>query len=414
MVILVVLIMSAVVFWPTSQKHHLLAYLPDDVAFYYHWTNKKTFKQDFFGQSKPQEMILDLENILDDNFLNLQEIIWFRTDKEVGGDYLLRFSRLPKSFLEKFDSKEWKYKAVIVEKNVLLLDSDPFVENIEVDLEKSKYFEDGLSVYWQKNQAPEFLQNLSSLVESVFVGEEVLLNLQELKKGKNKLSLLENRNSETKDIANFLAPENFDLAFGFNNSMPLELTSDISSKLLKIFFDSLPYYNLSKEVIENRILTDTMLWQKDDAWILASDKEWQEDILDFIDYFVVEEVPGVLKDGTAYVELIASPNQTITEHNINGQIVAQIEDLFIWDIGDQHYLSNQKSLIEDLSSNNRYIADIFNNCVDKELKLGDFLYIKDKTISEQITASYIADYDVEDLQMVSYATGTISGLNICF
>jgi len=410
MVILVVLIISAVIFWPSSPKHQLLAYLSDDVSFYYHWTNKKTLTKDFFGQEASQEVMTDLELALGNNFLNLQELVWFRTGKKQSNNYLLRFSRLPRSFVNDFNAPEQKYKPLILDKNVLLLSSEYIISNLEPREEKNIYFEEGISVYWQKTKAPEFLTALVDLVEPVFVGEEILLNWQEPARGKNRISLLENTTSELKDVKNFLTLKDFDLVFGFRGG----IVDNFDIKLLKTFFDTLPYYNLNDEVIKKRILTDTILWQKDDGWILASDRDWQEDILDFIDYFIVEEVPRVLQDGTAYVELVASPNQNIKEHNINGQEVSQIGELFIWNIGDQHYLSNQKKLIENLSSNNQYLGSILDNCLNKQAEIGDFVYIKDRAVLEQITANYLDDYGIEELQMISYTTSTITGLNICF
>jgi hypothetical protein len=404
LIILVILIMSAVVFWPSGPKHHLLAYLPDDASFYYHWTNKDTFSESFFGQDLPQDKIAELEEILDNNFLNLQEVLWFKIGGDQTDNYLLSFSRLPKSFFTDLENREVDFRVYSPQKNVLLINRGEAIDNLEANLEKDIHFENGVSIYWQKTQAPEFLEDWAAILESAFVGGEILLNWQESARGKNKLSLIENNTLEAKDIKNFLTPKDFDLVFGFGDRLP----GILSEGVLKTFFDSLPYYNLNIEVIKDRILTNAIVWQKDDAWILASDRLWTDDILDFVDSFVVTEVPGVLEDGTAYTELMAVTDQNSIDLNINGQKVSQIGDLFIWDIADQHYLSNDRGLIEEISSHNRYLASILGECLDNDARLTDFAYLKDKSMPK------LDMYDIDDVQLVSYATGTISGLNICF
>jgi hypothetical protein len=413
-VFLVVLIMSSIVFWPTSSKYNLLTYLPDDTSFYYHFTNKDTFSDNFLNQEMPSEKILELEGVLGGNFLNLQEIIWFQVDGNQDDNYLLRFSRLPKDILEDF-ATETSFRFASPQKNMLLISSGQELGLLEVDLDKNIYFEKGISVYWQKNKSPEFLEEISTAVEPVFAGDDVLLNWQKLTKGKNKISLLENKTSELKDLKDFLMPEDFDLVFGFRNGINNLVPQNFSINMLKSLFDSLPYYNLNNEVIKNRILQDTIVWQKDDAWILASNTLWQEDILNFIDSFEVKEVPGVLSDGTAYIELVANSDQSTIEHQINGQKVLQIDELFIWDIGEQHYLSNSKKAIEDLTTHNNYLSGLLEDCsADLDSKIGDFMYFETKDIVEGKIKDYLVNNKINSLKMSSYATGSISGLNICF
>ncbi|MFA6466697.1 MAG: hypothetical protein WCV71_02455 [Patescibacteria group bacterium] len=414
-VVLVVLIMSVIVFWPTKQKQHLLTYLPANVSFYYHFTSKKELSQAFFAQEIVDTKTIELEKLLAGDFLNLQEVLWFQTIGDTTQDsYLLKFSRLPKSFLDNFAKKNSEFKASSPEKNILVITKGELAFDLAANQETQQYFSQGISIYWQKNQAPEFLNSLATIVEPIFIGEDVLLNLQKLPAGKNRLSLLEKRNSDLRDIKYFLTPEKFDSVLAFNSILSDEMAENISNNLLRTLFDSLPYYNLSTEVIKNRILSDSMIWQKSDGWILASDKTWQDSILDFMKTFKVKEVAKVLSDGTAYTELVASDEQAVIEHQINGQKVLQMDQLFIFDIGDQHYLSNKKDLIEELTLARHYLKDFLSDCLDQEATVGDFVSLNSSDIPTGVIKDYLLTNNISSLKALSYTTGTVSGLNICF
>ncbi|MFA6307271.1 MAG: hypothetical protein WC664_00325 [Patescibacteria group bacterium] len=415
-VVLVILIMSLLVFWPNDEKQKLISYLPDDVSFYYHFTSKKVFADQVFNKNIAQERIVELENILEGNFLNLQEIIWFQTDANPANDnYLLKFSRLPKSFLMGMTNKNLDFRAYSPEKNILLINRGKVIDYLEARPEQIEYFDTGVSIYWHKGQAPSFLSDLIDIVEPAFVGNRVLVNWQTLAKGKNKLSLLEERTSEIKNIKEFLMPKEFDFVFAFNSQLADNLSEEIIDSLLKSLFDSLPYYNLDKQVIKDRVLQDAIVWQKDDGWILASDKSWQDNILDFINTLSLEEVSRVLSDGTAYTELVAAEQQNVIEHQINGQKILQIDDLFIWDIGDKHYLSNKQALIAELTSYNYYLGDFLQDCLGNiDAKIGDLVYLRNSKLVDGQIKDYLSSENIEELKMLSYATGTISGLNICF
>lgn len=416
MVILVFLIMSAVVFWPTHKKNYLLAYLPDDASFYYHFTTKKDLTQAFFAKEIVQERTVELEKLLAGNFLNLQEVLWFQTAGDItNNSYLLKFSRLPKSFLDDLAKENSQLKAYSPEKNILLITEKDLVAPLLANEQKKIYFPQGASIYWQKNKAPEFLNSLASILEPVFQGEDLLLNWQKLSDGKTRLSLLENNQSDIKNIKYFLTPENFDSVLAFNKTLPDDLAENISTNLLKVFFDSLPYYNLSSQVLKSRILTDSIIWQDGETWLLASDKPWQDDILDFMKTLTVKEVPKVLSDGTAYTELVAADEQTIIEHQINGQMVQQIDQLFIWETQGKHYLSNKKELIAELTISKRYLKDLWFDCLDDaELSVGDFMSFTSQDIPAGVIKDYLLANNISSLKAISYATGTMSGLNVCF
>lgn len=416
MVILLILIMSVVVFWPTHKKNYLLAYLPDNTSFYYHFTTKKDLAQAFFAKEIVQERTVELEKLLAGNFLNLQEVLWFQTSSDTtNNSYLLKFSRLPKSFLEDFAKENFQLKAYSPEKNILLITEKDLVAPLLANEQKQIYFSQGASIYWQKNKAPEFLNSLANILEPVFQGEELLLNWRKLPDGKTRLSLLEKNQSDIKNIKYFLTPENFDSVLAFNSSLGDDLAENISNSLLKAFFDSLPYYNLSSQVIKNRLLTDSIIWQDGEAWLLASDKPWQDNILDFMKTFKVKEVPKVLSDGTAYTELVASDEQTIIEHQINGQKVQQIDQLFIWETQGKYYLSNKKELIVELTTSRRYLKDLWFDCLDDtELEVGDFISFTSQDIPAGSIKDYLLANNITSLKAISYATDTMSGLNVCF
>jgi len=414
-VILVVLIMSAIVFWPGASQHKLLTYLPEGASFYWHWTSKNYFSQDFLAQTEVDSRMDELKNILGSNFLNLQEVLWFQVDNNSANDnYLLRFSRLPRSYVRDLEDRRLDFRVYSPAKNILLINKGKSIDNLIANPDKTDYFDAGMSIYWQKNQAPDFLQELAGTLEPLFSTNDVLINWQKVSLQRNKLVLLEERAVGVKDFKNFFTPADFELAFGFGSQMSDDLAGKISNDLLKPFFDSLPYYHLSKTAIKERILKDTIVWQKGDGWLLASHQPFRENILDFIHNLKVEEVARVLSDGTAYTELVAAKDQTIIEQQINGQKILQIDQIFLWDIGEQHYLTNRREMIENLSSDNHYLVNILQDCVSMDAQIGDFIYLATANLPTGQIKDYLLDNQVSKLEMFSFATGTISGLNICF
>lgn len=414
-VLLVILIMSAIVFWPNGPKHRLLAYLPESASFYIHWMSEDYFYKGFLAENELTQEIADLKNILQGDFLNLQEILWFQTDNNLANNnYLLRFSRLPRSSIEKLQQRYPEINIFSPQKNILLINDGTKIENLEVSDKGINYFDDGISFYWTKGKSPQFLGDIAALVEPAFSSESILVNWQK-SQSKNQFSLLENKAVKNYDIKYFLTPRHFDIALGFNSVLSPDWSNKLSNGLLQNIIDSLPYYNLNQDAIERRILTDSMIWQKDDAWILASYKDFNVDILDFIRNFKVGEQNKVLSDGTAYVELVAADDQTIVEHQIGDQKVIQIDQVFSLNIGQQHYLGNKLELLAELIVEKYSLLDFFQFCgAWPDSNIGDFVYLKTDNLSAGQLKEYLLSNNINYFQAFSYSTGTISGLNICF
>ena len=91
-----------------------------------------------------------------------------------------------------------------------------------------------------------------------------------------------------------------------------------------------------------------------------------------------------------------------------------IDQIFLWDIGEQHYLTNRREMIENLSSDNHYLVNILQDCVSMDAQIGDFIYLATANLPTGQIKDYLLDNQVSKLEMFSFATGTISGLNICF
>lgn len=414
-VLLVILIMSAIVFWPSGSSHRLLTFLPDNVSFYVHWTNKDYFNQSFLSNETLNREIEELKNVLSGDFLNLQEVLWFEIDNNsANNNYLLRFSRLPRSSVEKLQTRYPDFNIYSPQKNILLINKGNKIDDLQAAEPNGFNFAKGVSFYWVKNQAPQFLQDIAVFLEPAFYGDNILINWQS-SQSQNRLALREQRPVDMYDIKYFLSPRDFDIALGFNSQLSETWSEQLSQEVLPSIFDSLPYYNLDKDVILERLLADSILWQKDDGWILASYQDFGLDILSFIQNLNVQEERAVLADGTAYIELVAAENQNIINHQIKGQTVRQIDKVFVVDIGQQHYLSNKLELIEQLLSTDYYLQDLFQSCgVLSDGKIGDFVYLNADVLSDGPLKNYLLANNLGNLQAFSYATGTISGINVCF
>gem|GEM_PF-3114855 len=415
-VITVILIISVIVFWPKNFKYPLVAYLSDNTSFYVHLSDKDYLKNDIVVFNDDLIQAQELESVLGSNFFNLKELILFKIDDKLDNYYLLRFSRLPKTFVKDLTAKNSSWHSYVIDKNIVFLTKGELIEGIKANPDKQVYFEEGVTVYESKNYDSDFLKDWSNIISAAFSDEDLLINWQKLPKGVNRFSLIGTRRSESKNFNRFFTPKEFDTVFAFSDhNLDQKVVESLSNNILKVFFDSLPYYNLSTQDISDRILKDSILWQKGDQWLLASHRPFDGDILSFIKSFNVEEVNKVLSDGTAYTEFVAADNQNTIEHQINGQKVLQIDQLFVWDIANQHYLSNNREFIEKLSADNYYLSNIFKDCLDNtQLQVEDIVYFSTNNIPDSALKQYLLSNNIDNLQAFSYSDGNISGLNICF
>lgn len=407
-------VIAGILLWPQRDKTSLVSYLPADTSFYLQfsdfkkqWSDDKRSEYPFLDQSL-EEHFTNLENILASNYLNLEEVVIFQLDREEKVDnYLLRFSRLPKSFVSDGQNISQDFNLYSLDKNVLLIAYQDFDYKTDYDKKEVLFDRPGLNLYWQKEKIASWLKEVSYWLEPLYTDNEIFVNLS-LDNKNTRVFLLQNTTSDLKSTNSFIMPADFDIAFGFfNNDLQNELP-------IKEIIKSLPYTNISQDWINNRLLTDSLYFAKGESWILASYNDWVSDWSYLLSNVKLEEKNRSLSDGTVYVELLASADQGPQKHEINGQELWQIDNLWAWSIGDRHYLSNDRQMMENITSRNVYLDKFFANCMDKQAILGDFLYIDKNNQENSALKQFLIDNNLEKLQITSYSSSTYQGLGLCF
>lgn len=395
--------------------------LPADVSFYYEWTNSQTFENNnyfLFNNLELDNQINELKRLLDDRLTNVEEIIWFHSLADQNDNYLIRFSQNVRGVINLLKKDHPEYQYYQPNTSILLITkSDQVINSVKKD--KAEHFaldnfRTGTNLYWQIDNPPEFLQDLSNILSSVELDQEVFANLD--KKG-NKLSFnLFNKQDNLNDgnlksFNNVIIPDNFDLAIGFSSNSTMN--DVIIDNLLVPIYDKLPYYGLNKENINNNLLNDNIILQYQDDWLMIRDNDWQDLAIGLAKTLEIEEVSKVLPDGTAYTELRAKAEQLKIDHQFQEQAYWQIDGLFGLKLADQYYLSNRQYLIEQVIKSNHRLIDIYADCLGTDLNIQDFVSLKTDKINKEYLNNYLNTHNIQYLDIFSYHNQLIQGYQLC-
>ncbi|MCD4761003.1 hypothetical protein K8R42_03850, partial [bacterium] len=105
-------------------------------------------------------------------------------------------------------------------------------------------------------------------------------------------------------------------------------------------------------------------------------------------------------------------SQIELEHN--SQKYYQVDDLYLYPDSDINYLSSKEDLIKDLISQNVLISQAWKGCLEQEAEVSDFLYLETNQLASGPIKDYLEAKSIETINISSYSTSSISGLQLCF
>ena len=401
-------------------------FLPPDTNFYYHWSNQAALSENstkLFDTIVPEEHLKHLQGTVGVGFDDLEEVIWFTTEAAPENNhYLLRFSKLPSKYLDNLQNSKLDYHLWQPSDNILLL-SDSATANESLPGLVVPHFtinniNQGINIYWSPGYQPGFLSVWDDWLPKHVLARDVFVNLQSVG-GHLRLNLYQLRSVDSPNRAHRLStarlPDNFGVISGFQASSTAVGGDFISRDIILPLYDALPYYNLNQQEIKDYILSDNILVQDKQDWLLVGEDDWQSMAMSLAKDFELQEVTKSLPDGTTYIELIANEEQLAMVHDFEQWQYWQIDGLYGISLDNLHYLSNQPSLLEDIIINSRPLKSLFGDCLyDHSYQIGDFLKFNTNQVADSSIKTYLSSKNIVWLELFSYQNSVVEGLQLCF
>ena len=415
-----VIVLLVTMFWSDKPDVYAKGFLPDNTTFYYQWSNNKAVESnpwydfELFDDSIADTKINEVLAILVDSQSRLEELVWFKTDSDQD-HYLLRLSSISQSYIDQLKEQYSELVFYRPHKKILLITSSQELPEQLPKLLTSKFtvnnINTGVSIYWDLDNSPEFLQKLSTWLEPMFTESEIFVNFQNTASDLNKINIWQVENNSLAEISsNFFVNTrrlyNFDNVIGFSADSILTLGDFVETNILENQFSSLPHYNFTKN--------DTIIWQYEKNWLMASDQDWQKLNFDLVSSFDLQKITKVLSDGTAYVEFVASSSPEIIQHAYYEQNYWQIDGLYGVERENIYYLSNKQYLIEDILSSDYMLRSIWVDCFENNNQINDFVVWQTNKLNNSSIKEYLESQDINSIRFVSYSNDDINGWQLCF
>ncbi len=426
---IVLILVFLAIFWlvkfsPQKNSGPILSYLPVDTSFFYEWTSDASRADNYFSKINifdtqvPNAKLNDLKNICSGNCPKFEEIIWFKLSSETGDSYLLKVANWSKQSLKSvreinhnFIFKELSPDVYLITTSKSLADSVEGAVNNKFSIVDEKA---GLNIYWQTSQAPEFLNNLTSLIRPAINGEDIFMNSQ-VKDGKTSLKFFQATNNQvvrTKSFSEVALPKDFSLALGFSSKNSAQFLEDIIPQLVEPIFVSLPEQNFQKNELNTYLASDNLLLGQGEDWLLVGFNDWQPQVNNFLSKIEAKEVRKTLPDGTVYTELQAADDQTASDHEFKGQKYWQIGDLFGGQLNSAYYLTNRQYFLEQVIDKPVKFAAWW-PCGAVEDNIGDILAWSVPALPNVPIRTYLQNINVESLNISSFSNNSTQGWQIC-
>ena len=402
-------------FWSDKPNVYARDFLPENTSFYYQWTDNRSIKDnpwhslEFFDDSITDMKLSEVSNILTNSQSRLEELVWFKTESDKD-NYLLRLSSISQTYVDQLKTDYPELVFYRPHKKILLItDSQELSDNLP-KLLLGKFtvnnIDTGVSMYWNLDNPPEFLQKLSTWLQPMFVESEIFVNFQKTGGGLKKINAWQIKDQQIANnfFINSRRLKDFDNVFGMSASSTQDFDSFIDTNILQGQFKYKKYF------FDNNII-----WQHENNWLMASDQDWQALSLDLASSFDLEEVTKVLSDGTAYVELVASSSPEIVQHAYYEKNYWQIDGLYGAEREGVYYLSNKQYLIEDILSSDYMISSAWANCLDyTDIQINDFLILQTNKLANSPIKQYLESQDINNLKFISYSNNNINAWQLCF
>jgi hypothetical protein len=421
----------AMFFLPKKSSQPLLMYLPQSTNFYYHWSDKTAFenldisKIVVIDSQEPSTKIAKLKNLLQDGFLNTNEIIWFKTNSSSEDNYLLHLDE-GQQISKWLVANHPEYSYLLIEDDVLLLSIDSwlpnhYTEQAKIDMAVNN-IGSGVNIFWSKNEAPIFLASLSDWLKLDSGLPNIYANINQQKDAQlnihvwqAKLRQMINASSasEWPNKANF--PLGADLILGFGDHESDKWQNVLSESILQPIFTDLPYYRLSIEKIREQILKNNYIYLADKSWLMVSKEDWQAKINDWVPNLSLKEEKNRLPDGTVYTEYVSGEEAVFENLSYQGNAYWHYGAYYGAQIDQNFYLSNSESLIQATLATKYKLQSNVQQCeIAGNYQIIDLVQINSTKIKDESIKKGLLDKNINNLTIISYENDRQIGFRACF
>lgn len=414
--------------WTPELSSTTLKYLPANTSFYWQWSDRDFFDNQLLGQlpviktAALEQQETKLSAILSDAWPQVEELVWFRVAGNDQDYYILRLPKA-KSIAKRLNQSEAGYYYEVLAKDILAIytkDQKTLLDSEKLVLAEQN-FNQGINIYWQVSQAPDFLQDLSKWLKLAPENQGVYANLRFLKDKKisfnvwqNKLRRIINTSSTPTWPNQALVPYDANLVLGFSSNLTKTEQEIISQYFIHPLAADLPYYNMSQRELEELILRGSYLVKNSDAWLLISISDWQPLVGKLVPDFKLKEVKKLLPDRTAYIAYELDEQSSTQNHEYRGQNYWQVGNLYGWGNAQAYYLSNQANLIEKTIASQVKLADLIKACNDQDVQINDILLVETKTLPDLELKAVLEQRQIDHLTVFSYQNEAMIGWRACF
>lgn len=415
---------------PKKSSQPLALYLPANTTFFYNWTDTSAYenleinKISVINSQEPTTKIAELKNMLQNGFLNVREVIWFKLENSQDDNFLLRLDKAEQTAKWLADNRP-EYNYLLVDDSVVLVSRDAWLPNnyfeqVKMDLATNNLGM-GVNIFWSKNEAPSFLADLTKWLKIQTGLPNIYANIYQQPDGQvnmhvwqSKLRQLINTSStiDWPNQANF--PRGADLIFGFGDHTSDDWQLVVSQNILEPLFTDLPYYRLSAKKIEEQLLNNNFIYLANNNWLMVSSEDWQSRINDWAPDLQLKEVKNRLPDGTVYTELIGEQEAKVELLSYQGYDYWRLGQLYGAQIGPYYYLSNSQSLIQATFVSKYQIANYLSQCpIAGDYKIIDLAQINSLKIKDEAIKKALLGQDINNLTVLSYENNSQIGFKAC-
>lgn len=422
-IIVIVFVIS--LFWSIKPEVYARDFLPQSTVFYYESVDVENFgsqnNYNLFDYNVAKAQLDIVANILSKYLVEPENFIWFKVENSEENSYLVRLSSYPNNLVENLRSNHPEFYYNRLNKNILLISESENIANNPAKQVVAKfntnYTDKGTNIYFDLRYTPEFLQKISASLERIVDSSDIFINLSDNNINFYKINQPQATNlaSGQPDLYNYARqPENFDFAIGTGHKSALNSEEFITKDILLPIFNSLPYHNLNFDDLKQYFLEESIVWQREDSWLIAKNIDWQPLAGQFAKTFEIQEKKKLLPDGTLYIEYVSSGSPTITNHQYKEQSYWQIDSLYGWQADTVYYLANNEDMIKEIIDKNRPMSETLSNCSrDKNYFLSDFIILNTDKLPEGDFKTYLSSKNIKKLNMFGYFNYVSTGVLLC-
>ncbi len=414
----VIVVAGLLVFWFSLQPNiKARDFLPDNTSFYFEWSDSRAWTRADIWPFKdvllqgPEQNLIKLQDILEDNFQQLQEIVWFKLEGDEQDYYLLKFNNpLRKKQVEQINNKDETQKVWQIKHDVYLLSpTDSLINQLPKQIVNKFSLasgREGINIYFNLSQTPAWLSFFGEFLQNRFQSNDTFVNLDF---NHDQIDIFQSATttSQDKDWQHWQLPNDFEAVMAFGDDAPDDFVKHQLWPVLLTDFPSYYFEEFSSQLANSLLVVD------DQRWLVASTTDWQQLVNDYANTFGVEEQEKLLPDRTRYIELVRKEDFIVANKEFVGSKYWQAGEFFGTSLADRHYLSNSEEFIQETIVGRQLSDGLWQNCLSEDIKIDSFMFVKAK-LADKIGLKQVFNGKVQQVGLYSYHNLQVSGLKLCY